>query len=522
MKNILSIFFVLLYFSTFGQNYSIEWGELQRANGRMLYMLPNGEDEFYALRWSGGRLIGNYQVSKHNDLKAVGKGRIKLQAAQSVANFEGLRVIDGNLICFLSDVKEGKNTFYMQKYSKELIPEGGAVELASYSIEKGMKRGWFDIRMSSSEEFFAIVWEVPGRKNRNDVYGFKIFNTKMELINDGEYPLPFSSNLSKIHEHHISNNGEYFLAVTEYSEPEKKRYFTNRLDYKSLHIFHIAEDGLQDFELRFKGNRVDALAMSSDTNGIFTITGLYGSRDDNAVTGIFHQLVNVETGSVLNEGFQEFDPEFIVQGWTDRQKRKANRRQNNGRGAPQLYNYSMRDAILMPDGSLVGTMEQYYVQVSTTTNGQTGQTTNTYFYYYNDIIAYKINSTGEFDWIKKIRKYQVSQNDGGPYSSYESFIDGGKVYFIFNDNVRNYSESGEFIDTDYLYTANYSKKRNVVAIAEIDLKTGESSRKTFFDRSEVEALAVPKLFDVNYEYGKMLLYTVWGRKEKIGALNFKD
>jgi len=61
-----------------------------------------------------------------------------------------------------------------------------------------------------------------------------------------------------------------------------------------------------------------------------------------------------------------------------------------------------------------------------------------------------------------------------------------------------------------------------VAIAEIDLKTGESSRKTFFDRSEVEALAVPKLFDVNYEYGKMLLYTVWGRKEKIGVLNFKD
>ena len=150
MKNILSIFFVLLYFSTFGQNYSIEWGELQRANGRMLYMLPNGEDEFYALRWSGGRLIGNYQVSKHNDLKAVGKGRIKLQAAQSVANFEGLRVIDGNIICFLSDVKEGKNTFYMQKYSKELIPEGGAVELSSYSIEKWMKRGWFDIRMCSS------------------------------------------------------------------------------------------------------------------------------------------------------------------------------------------------------------------------------------------------------------------------------------------------------------------------------------------------------------------------------------
>ncbi|MDC3252765.1 hypothetical protein OAU25_00785 [Crocinitomicaceae bacterium] len=522
MKNILPILFVLFYFNATSQTYPIEWGDLQRANGRMIYMLPNGKDEFYALRWSGGRLIGSYQISKHKFLQPITKGKVKLQVAQSIANFEGLRVINNELICFLSDIKEGKNTLYMQKYSEDLILDGEAIELASYSIEKGMKKGWFEIKMSANEKFFGVVWEVPGRKSRNDVYGFRIFDINMELINDGEYPLPFASNMSKIHEHHISNNGEYFLAVTEYLEPEKKRYFSKRLDYKSLHIFHIAEDGLQDFELSFKGNRVDAMEMSSDTNGIFTITGLYGVRNDNAVKGIFHQLVDVETSTVLNEGFQEFDPEFIVQGWSDRQKRKANRRQNNGRAAPQLYNYSMRDVILMPDSSLVGTMEQYYVQVSTTTNGQTGQTTNTYFYYYNDIIAYKISAEGQFDWIKKVRKYQVSQNDGGPYSSYESFVDDGKIYFIFNDNAKNYSESGDFIDNDFLYTANYSKRRNAVAIANIDLKTGVISRKTFFDRSEVEALAMPKLFDVNYEYGNLLLYTVWGRKEKIGVLKFKD
>ena len=157
-----------------------------------------------------------------------------------------------------------------------------------------------------------------------------------------------------------------------------------------------------------------------------------------------------------------------------------------------------------------------------TSNGQAGQTTQTYYYYYNDIIAYKINPEGEFDWIEKVRKYQVSTNDGGPYSSYESFMDDGKLYMIFNDNIRNYNEAGEFSEIEKLYIANYGRKKNVVAIASIDLETGEKERKTFFDRGDISALTVPKLFDVNYNNGEMLIYAIWGNKEKIGVLKFKN
>jgi hypothetical protein len=264
------------------------------------------------------------------------------------------------------------------------------------------------------------------------------------------------------------------------------------------------------------------MAMSSDENGIFTITGIYGEREERAVTGVFHQRLDVKTNTVMQEGFEEFEDDFVTQGWSDKEKRRANRREDNGRGEPQLYNYIMRDATLKADGSIVGTMEQYYIQIRTTSAGAGGQTTQTYYYYYNDIIAYKINPEGEFDWIEKVRKYQVSANDGGPYSSYESFIDAGKIYFVFNDNIKNYSPDGSFLGDDRLYTANYGRRKNVVAIASIDLETGEKERETFFDRADIEALAVPKMFDVDYKNGKMLIYAIWGRKEKIGVLKFKD
>lgn len=522
MKKILPLIFVLISISAYSQTYSIEWGELQRVNGRLVYLLPTEAGEFYALRWSGGRVLGSYQVSRHENLEVVNKGKIKLYAEQSIANFEGARIIGEKFVVFLSDKRDGKNNIYMQTYSEDLKPEDEPTKLASYSLENRGHKGWFQIKKSANDKYFGVVWEIPGKKESRDRYGFKIFNDSLELINEGEYPLPFEAQLSMIHEHHISQSGEYFMAVTEYNEPEKKRLFKNILDYKSLHIIHIAEDGLQDFELDIQGKRVDAMAMSSDTNGIFTITGIYGEKEQRGVAGVFHQRVDVETQEVIHEGFKEFEKEFVTQGWTDNQRRRADRREDNGRGEPQLYSYIMRDATLMPDGSIVGTMEQYYVEVRTTASGQPGQTTSTYYYYYNDIIAYKINTEGDFEWIEKVRKSQISTNDGGPYSSYESFIDDGKIYFIFNDNTKNYSEEGVFLDNDRLYIANYSKRKNVVAIASLDMESGEKGRDMFFDREDISALAVPKLFNVDYTNGEMLIYTIWGGKEKIGVLKFKD
>ncbi len=504
------------------QSYSVDWSEMQPSKGRLVYLLPRKSDEFFALRWTGGEVFGNYQVSRHKDLKMINSGRIKLIAEESVANFEGARVIGDKFVVFLSDRKDGKNFFFMQEYSDDLKPVGEVVRLASYDLERGRTKGWFDIKLSENGKFFGVVWEIPGRKEERDLYGFKVYDTNLSLINDGEYPLPFDPKLSVIHSHHISNTGDYFLALTEYWEDEKRVLLRNRLNYKALHIYHIAEDGLQDYTLDLEGKRVEAMAMTSDDNNIFTITGIYGEMKQEGVSGVFHQRVDLNSEEKLDEGFKEFDETFITEDWSDRDKRRQERREERGRAEPRLYNYKMREATILDDGSIVGTMEQYYVQVQNFSDARSGQTSSTYYYYYNDIIVYRINPDGEFDWVEKIRKFQLSTNDGGPFSSYESFIDDGKVYFIFNDNVRNYSEEGVFTDPDHLQTANYGRRKNVVAIAEIDMATGEKKRRTFFDRSEIDALAVPKLFDVDYNNGEMILYSIWGRKERIGRLRFND
>ena len=523
MKFTLSLFFIFALNSlAFSQAYSVEWGEMSSKQGRLAYLLPSTSDEFYALRWVGGRIIGNYQVTKHEDLKATKKSKIRLVAEKSIANFEDAKVINGKFVVFLSDRQVGYNHFFMQEYDDDLKPLGEPIKLASYQVDKTRAKGWFNVKQSANKQFFAVVWEVPGKRGERDLYGFKVFNNTMELINDGEYPLPFDPKLSTIHSQHISNNGDYFMAITEYAEGENARLFKDHLHYKSLHIFHINDDGLDDYELDLGGKRVEAMSMFSDSSNIFTVTGIYGQAKIAGVNGVFHQRIDLNSMKKIDESFKEFDPSFITEDWSDRAIRRAERQKQRGKGDPQLYNYQMRDVTILKDGSVVGTMEQFYVQVRSNNDTRTGTVSQSYYYYYNDIIAYKISPKGAFDWVKKVRKYQVSTNDQGPFSSYASFIDNGKVHFIFNDNIGNYDDAGSFTDSERLYTANYSRKKNVVALANIDLETGMQEQNTFFDRNEINALAVPKLFEVDYTNNEMLLYAIYGRKEKLGVLHFNS
>ncbi len=497
----------------------IRWGGLDRKSGTLLYFLPSSENQFYALRWTGSRLFGYYKVTKHENLERVSSAKIRLVANRSIANFEGASVIDDKFVVFLSDKQDNQNHFYMQEFDDKLEKKNDIILLASYELDRKRGAGSFQFRASPNRKYFGVIWEIPGKRDTRDVYGFKVFDREMNLVNEGEYRLPFDSNLSEIHEHLISNSGDYFICLSEYKASEQKTLFASKMDYKSLHIYRLNDTlGLQDFTLDLDGKPVVALAMYSDDNNVFTLTGIYSNIDQSGVAGVFYQKLDLNSEKVIKEGFKAFDAEFITQDWSDRSIRRAERRRDQGKGDPELFSYKMRDVTFLEDGSIVGTMEQYYVQVRANSDGRSYQSSNMYYYYYNDIIAYKIDTTGAFAWVEKIEKNQVSINDGGPYSSFESFIDNGKACFIFNDNILNYDDNNVFVESDRLQAANYSRRRNAVALASIDLETGESVRTSFLDREENNVLVVPKMFTVNYRTGELIIYSTSGQKEKIGII----
>jgi hypothetical protein len=519
---LLSLLLLLFTGATFSysQEYSVSWGELERSTSRANYILPDKGSDFYTLRAKGRRLLGaSLYMSKHEGFSEVLTEKIELKVNNSFAQFEGVLTINNNIYVFLSDRDQERNYIFMQRYTSDLRPNGPAELLASYNLDKRRDRGSFDVLKSRDGSHFGVVWSIPGKKTERDRYGFKIFNKQQEEISTGDYKLPYDGDLSRISQQYLSNSGDYFIAVTEY-DPSEKKILRSYLNYKAMHVLHIMPGDFDQITIDIKGKRLEQIFMNSDNEELFTFTGIYGEEDASNSSGIFYIRLDYKNNEILDKNFEKFSEKFITQDWSQRSIDKAESRKRRGRGEPQLYNYVMRQSEVLNDGSLVGSIEQKYVVENIQTDSRTGMMRTIYTYYFNDIICFKIGLNGGFDWLKKVRKEQVSVDDQGYYSSYARFIDNGKLCFIFNDHAKNYDENGKYNNNDY--GASFKKNRNAVAIVKVYLETGAIKREVFFDRRDIGAIFVPRKFAIDHARREMILYAISGKREKYGLLKFKE
>jgi len=521
----LTVLVLILCSNLFGQDYKVKWGKLEKNTGQMRAIIPKDNDEFYTLRRSGrGGLLSKLQIASHKDLAMQVKAKLELKVNNKMASFEDVYVVGGKLKVFLSTKDKTSKTLYMQEYGSDITPKGKAIKLAEYDVEKGRGTDYFMVIESDDHGFFGIVWEKYNKKTDKQSYGYHIYDDQINSISNGEYTLPGEGQLTDIEYHHLSNSGDYFIAVSEYEEDNSTKKLFKRLNLKGFHISQVTPDGLVDFDINLDDKRILYVTMTSDNEKTFTLTGTYGKDGQSGTTGVYFIRFNFNKQEVIDQGFKEFGDNFITQDWSDRKKNKNDKKKAKGKGKePSLYNYKLRNVEVLKDGSFITTLEQYYVVQHTYTDPKTGATRTTYTYYYNDVIAYKVGVSGEFDWLVKIDKRQVSTNDGGYYSSYSQFIDNGKLYLIFNDNIKNYKENGQFNSRlDRIESARLSKRKNTVAIVGIELESGDIKRETLLSTAEIGAVVVPKKFIVDNASGQVTLYSIRGKKENYGILKLKD
>jgi hypothetical protein len=527
---ILIISFNLLNLSLLSQDkyknesFELIWGTSSKSPGSLLEILPKQDQSFYSLRWSGGRAFGTYRIVDHEYLLQTNQSRIKQVAAAGIANFETAHYIGKQLYIFLSDKVDGALVLFAQPYTDDLKIDGPSVQIASYENPKINAKANFDILSAKNNAFFGVVWEIPGRKTISDSYGYVILDEQLNTIHKGDYKIPLNGNLTSINEYHISNNGDFFLGVTEHKRPNDKLFGKSYDNFKALHVYKIRDNELIEFSLVLENKRIDDISMSSNNQGDFILSGIYGNNDSDQnkrrhnVEGVFVIRIDTNIDSIIFKGFIPFRKDFVNMTFNNRGAFRSRRNKNR---IQELYNYKIRDIFTLADGSLVGSMEQYYVSERSSYDSRTGLTSTIYYYYYDDIIAFKIGKKATFEWQKKINKSQVSTNDGGPFSSYSSFTDGKKLFFIFNDNLKNYNENGEFIKTDGdCYSFNLSRRKNVAAITEIGISSGIKKRTMLFARKDLKSIVVPKMFKLDPETNSVLLYALLGAKERFGILKF--
>lgn len=500
----------------------IEWSDLQKMEGRATDIYPISGNDFYTISYSG-LLGGKKEMQYHDDFVVESNEKFEVKVDKSQAAYQYPKIIDKKLFVFLSDHRDGVNTLYYQEYGTNCLPIEEPKELVSYTFPTSWKKGGnFSILQSDNKEYFSVGYEVPHSDTENERYGYKVFNKSFELISEGEYESPYQSKESSFTFSKLSNYGDLYFGMKVYNLNEKGK-IDDFVHLKEYDVFLVRGNEVLQSTINLGDRFVSDLSFTADKNHLLTCTGLYGSKLS-AIGGAFYFQLDFDKGEQLNEGFFEFSKEFITQDWRDRAKEKAEKKEAKGKGAPQLYSYDFRDVRTLDDGGLVALIEQYYVVVHTTRDPKTGATTTTYHYYYNDVIAYRVNADGKFDWVNKIDKSQHSVNDGGYCSSIGGYQKDNTYTLFFNDNIKNYDETGDFVgnpkNKGLAYSSTLSMKKNAVAKVELDLSSGEISRKSFTTRKEAESIAVPKVFEVDYSNNEMFLYFRTRTKEKFGLLKF--
>ena len=520
-----ALFFACLFaFSSFlnAQELNWQWGELQRNKGQLLSILADQNQEFSTIHATNQLGGSGFQLTQFEQLNPTNGTKVKPVTPEGFGYYvQTLRGHQQHLV-FIAD----RNSKEMKLFVKVLDAEFNVreeSEILQYIDTRPNALPEFHVLQAPNRDFFVAYYQIPGKRNGTDTYGYKIFNHDLQVIHSGEYSLPYDANLSSIEDYFLTDNGEFFIGIIELSAIENQG-IRIRKAFKNLHVYQLNSEGLKDYTFELEGKRISNFIMNSQNPDRITLFGIYSNSEwDGMQDGFFSAQLNLETDSAMAVGFLPFSTEIMLSEHRATEQMRIQRRLERRNDDPQLSRYDVRDIFTLPDGSFVGSIEKYYVYTNTNFNNQTGQRMTTNYYYYNDIVAFCIDTNGQLRWEQRIPKIQVSINDYGPYSSYASFIDGSTLHFIFNDSKSNYDESGVFKNqTQDVASFSLSRQRNVGAWVQIDLNNGNMTRQISHERANENILLVPKAFEFDRKNIGLYTYGILGPQEKFGYIHLQN
>lgn len=360
--------------------------------------------------------------------------------------------------------------------SKGDVAKGSPTEvLGNWGLKGGPS---FTVHKSYDNSKIMITYRRKPLSKRDavnhDLLGFFVFDSSFELVWGKEVKMPYTEKDMSNIAYTVSANGIVYM-MSLYRE---KKIF------QLLTIPEVGELKVNDVEggnFMFKD-----LYMKENKDGNIDFLGFYAKKQNLKyregrietfgfnTNGIRYFELS-KTGEVLKSKNIEFPIELINQYSSGRQKRKNENKEENGKAG--IRDVKLREFTVNSDGSVFILGEQYYRM--TRPNGQYGSIES---YYYQDLIATKLDAEGEVVWMKKLPKRQSgSSGRGGMGIAY--FENDESHYILFLDNVKNAN-----IGKDEVPKKHGDGQGGFLTAYKIDDATGDYTKHTLYNSLEVKGI----------------------------------
>lgn len=535
------LLFLFIPFLGFGQQLSesakLTWGDSynEPPNTRVEKIIGIENEGFYVLRT---RVITStntkpkvYVEHFTKNMKLKKSNEMDLKYKNKRRDFEDVISFGGELYLMTSfnNVVQKKNYLFKQKISKRSLAPSSKLEMIAETEAKNKEQeGTFGINISSDSSKLLLYNKLPYQRKNPEQFALHVFDENFEKLWTKNITLPYPDNTFRLEEYRVDKNGNVYLLGTLFKDNAAYRR-RGSPNYQYI-ILAYTKDGTdkEQYKIDLKNKFITDLTFRVGNNGDLICSGFYSERDTYSVKGTYFFKLNAETKEIYNENHKEFEFEFLTEYMNERTREKARQAERSGdrKRQPELYQFSLDELILRSDGGAVLVAEQFYVfeereydnypyfGSSAFYRSSYNRIQYTTHYNYNDILVVNIRPNGEIEWAARIPKKQETEDDGGYFSSYAMSIVRDKLYFVFNDNGRNFDSN---VKDNRLY--NFNGRNSVISLAQIS-KDGKVNISPLADNREAAVLTRPK---VCKQIGskQMAIYGEGARKFRFGSLRFR-
>ncbi len=338
-----------------------------------------------------------------------------------------------------------------------------------------------------------------------------IFDTKMNLIKNSQFTLPYLDKDFAIEDIQFTDNGEVYISGPNvYNDKLLERKLHTPTYQYSIFSYSPSLDKLTEYPIKITNKFLTDLRITSIQEDKIICVGFYSDYDPFTTSGSFFMTINKKNNDI-EPVFYPFSFDFLSQGLTASQKKLLKKRLDNHEN-PKLSKYILKDVFVNNFGiSLFGEQTKLLKKThtsSTTTPtpiaNSTGwritTTTTTSSITYNYQNACIINFSfpdGMLKWETNIVKSQ--KTDLYFFSSFLPIYGEDYLGIIYNDNIKN---------------QNYSKETKLYKMTQISQNgtflvkinnNGLQKKKLLFTKKNTQIGIIPQgSFQINDS--KILLY----------------
>ena len=513
---------LICFYSACAQNlnFSVKWGQEIEASRRSSLSDIIGYDAsgIYAIKSrQRGIIAGRYSYTLDhfdNNFAPTKTFDLDIEEDGTECDVSSLLQLKNKLYVFYSYLKkkEKKNILVVDEIDKATLqPKKQKQKIGEidYSSHSNRNSGDFSIRVSRDSSKILVYYSLPYDKGEPESFGLNVLDTDLKSLWEKNVTLPYKDGFFFTQSFRVDNKGNVYILGLVYKEKrQSKRHGEPNYTHE---VFAYSDKGnsTKQYTLSLDDRFITDMQIEILNNNL-VCAGFYSTKGTFSIRGTYFLTVDIATKEIKTKSFKEFGIDFITQNMTEREAKKAKRKEEKGKDQ-ELYEYDLDKLLIGKDGSAMLIGEQYYMKVVSYYNGRT--TTYTYHYYYNDIITVKIDPSGQIQWAEKVAKRQHTVNDNGFYSSYSMAVVNGKICFIFNDSPENLDYDGDG------KLKNTNTRKSVVVIVSLD-KDGKQIKQPIFNTVDVEVIVRPKVCEQisNHE---VILFGQKGRTQQFARMSFQ-